>query len=208
MQSQRVPIVEQIVGRLGRVLGQTFCTVRTMEIPTDFEAVQYCHSRALLPGIAHASLNVEGGEYIDELTFRRRDDNRRNHAAILAMWDLCWGRDEQWLTDGTADERYYSHDHGLFLDPSAGVWGTAEFEALAVEPRPLPDDWKDIDNATAAAVSNDLRRLTMGTITEVLRCVPKSWPVSDEQLESIGYFLQVRAPAVAQRVLNSKGILV
>jgi hypothetical protein len=38
-------------------------------------------------------------------------------------------------------------------------------------------------------------------IIGILRDIPREWPVSDSELEAVGFFLERRAEQVAQRLL-------
>jgi hypothetical protein len=49
-------------------------------------------------------------------------------------------------------------------------------------------------------VANALEHVERESLVQVLRSIPASWPVSDEDLEALGWFLERRAPAVASRV--------
>jgi hypothetical protein len=49
-------------------------------------------------------------------------------------------------------------------------------------------------------VANALDTIKRESLVEALRSIPASWPVSDEDLEALGWFLEYRAPAVASWV--------
>ena len=133
LQGERVPITEQIVARAGQLIGAPVCTPRTIEIPEELATYPYCHSRVLVPSIAHGSGAVDEVTEIRTMNHRNEDENNVRHAYIFALYDWCWGGDEQWLVDLSDEFRYYSHDHGHYLPPVSPTGSSAFNRGLGSE---------------------------------------------------------------------------
>lgn len=198
-QSQRVPINEQIVGRAAALIGAPACGVALIEVTPDVAGWNYHDQLTLELGIAHGSAAVTDGLEQRTLTSGTEDDNRRRHAGIFALWDWCWGGDEQFLYATTDDNRIYSHDHGHFF-PGGPNW-TVDLLTQSVDvPMPLPRPATDLDVSTLHTLADRLDQIPRSGLQEVLGNIPRAWPISDEELETMGYFLEYRAAGVAVRL--------
>jgi len=67
-------------------------------------------------------------------------------------------------------------------------------------PHPLGYPTNDLDPHAMEEFAARLEDIDRQDLVEILNSVPSSWPVTDEELEALGYFLERRAPAVADRV--------
>lgn len=204
-QGERVPITEQIIGRVGAIIDVPTCRVRTVRIGSDLAGWRFRADREISPGIAHGSLHVEDCVETRALEFRAHDDNRHRHCAILALHDWCWGSDAQWLRVERDHERYYSHDHGWYLLPDGPHWTATELERVVDEPHDLADSGLDFGLVAPVDVATLLTRVTRAQLVEALITIPADWPVADEELESVGFFLERRAPQVAARLRTRLG---
>ena len=198
-QSAFVPIAEQIVGRVGALIAAPVCTVRTIEIPQSLAGTLFSRNGGRLePGLAHASVNIKGSEQTYDLDYRNDDDNRRRHCGVHALYDWCWGKDKQWLV--AEDRSYHSHDHGAYLEPA--ILNSSTIEALQElhQAHELSNYYQSIGASIADEVATRLEELSHEQIAKALAEVPTSWLISDNDLESIGFFLEYRAPQVATRL--------
>ena len=155
-------------------------------------------------GLAHASLALEHAEEArPALTARTKDDNSRRHVGVYALYDWCFGMDPQWLQDLDNDYMMFSHDHGLYFPPlTQGGWTREELLSRADDPHELSDPRDGLQSEEAKRVALALEQVSRDVLAEVLRSVPASWPVSDTELEDLGWFLEHRAAGVAERVRN------
>ncbi|MEV6983969.1 hypothetical protein AB0M95_22300 [Sphaerisporangium sp. NPDC051017] len=64
----------------------------------------------------------------------------------------------------------------------------------------LPDVPNGLAPEAVEAVAEALETIDRDALVKILRAVPASWPVSDEALATLGWFLEHRAPAVANRL--------
>ncbi|MCH8113676.1 MAG: hypothetical protein IH905_17260 [Proteobacteria bacterium] len=199
-QGERVPITEQIVGRVGSLLGVPTCEVRTISISEDFAGWEFRPGRALEPGIAHASLNVEDAIFTRALDRHMDDDNSRRYVFLFALYDWCWGGDVQGLLAAKDDNRFYSHDHGWYLPPEGPNWTINDLAAQADIPRELSTNLDGVGVSAAEEVASMLESMERDQLQSALSGIPSVWPASDDELEWVGFFLEKRAPLVAQRI--------
>ena len=68
------------------------------------------------------------------------------------------------------------------------------------EPHLLAGPYGDLDPTEIQHLAERLEAMTRSELADVLQCVPGDWPVSDEELEALGFFLERRAPGVASRM--------
>jgi hypothetical protein len=200
LQGERVIVTEYVVASAGRLIGAPVCEVAIVEIPVEIAGWEFRPGAHLQPGLAHASLAVEDAQEARALEYRDRDDNRRRHAGVFALYDWCWGGDDQWLYCETDDRKLYSHDHGWYLPENGPDWSEASLLARVDEPHPAAHPSTDLDPAELAALAARLRGPLRQPLVDLLVTVPASWPVSDADLEALGFFLERRAPAVAARL--------
>jgi hypothetical protein len=195
--------VEQIVAQVGRLIGAPVCKTSLIRIPSAFQGFEvYSQRRRLTPGLAHASLALEHAEDVrPALDARTKDDNSRRHVGLYALYDWCFGMDQQWLLDLDSDRATYSHDHGLYFPPlTQAGWSQEELISRADEPHELPDPRDGLLREEAKWVAMVIEQVSRDDLAGILRAVPASWPVSNTDLEVLGWFLEHRAAGVAERV--------
>ncbi|MCF6474554.1 hypothetical protein FAF44_40160 [Nonomuraea sp. MG754425] len=193
--------VEYVVAQAGRLIGAAVCRTSLIRVPEALDDWPLPTGGKLTAGLAHASAALERAiESRPALTSRARDDNRRRHVGLYALYDWCFGDDPQRLHDLDGDHAIYSHDHGLYLPPHDGRITRRYLMDCADEPNVLTDPPAGLDSQAIANVSQALERISRDALVKIVRGVPASWPVSDEDLEAVGWFLEHRAPAVAARI--------
>lgn len=204
-QGERVPITEQLVGRAGALIAAPTCEVRTLLIPGDLVGWQFRSAQSLVEGIAHGSLHVDDCVDTREFEYRALDDNRRRHCLFMALYDWCWGGDAQWLRVEGKDFRYYSHDHGWYLPPEGPGWDSANLEQAVDDTHEFPDPGTGFNLFNGQEAATNFANVSREGLIKVLASIPSSWPVTNEELESVGYFLERRAPQVAERIQRRLG---
>lgn len=199
-QTPRVPVTEQVISRVAALIDAPVCEVSLINISEDFDEEKLGNGTTLKSGIAHASKHIEHNIFDKtyEPQHRNKDDNRARHARYFAMFDWCWGEDKQWLYDTHNDMSMYSHDHGLFL-PGNSNWTSESLLAHVDEPHPLEASTNNL-SPELMDVADNLDEVHRQQLVDVLATVPKSWPVTDEELELLGWFLESRAKPVATRL--------
>jgi len=156
-------------------------------------------------GFASASTGVRNAIEDRQLAHRIRDDNRQRHAGIYALYDWCWGGDDQWLYGQDEDRRVYSHDHGHFFPRGPG-WTEQSLLAEVDRPHPRPDDVSGLDTVEVERLASALDSVSRASLIEILSAVPDSWPITNAELEALGYFLEYRCQPVAARLRRLVGV--
>lgn len=199
LQGGKVIVTEQVIGRLGLLIGAPVCPVRCVKITSDSVGWEFRPGRHLVEGVGHASAHVEGVTELRELTRRQEDDNRARHAGVFALWDWCWGTDDQWLYAAPKDEALHSHDHGHFL-PGGHNWTEEQLVLHVDSQNPRPWVTAGLDAAELRRIAATLDDIDRCAIVNVLRHVPLNWPATGKELEALGWFVERRAPAAAGRL--------
>jgi hypothetical protein len=200
-------LAEVIVAGIGALLHAPVCTTEPMWVGDEHAGFKYCKNRQTLEltvGYASASLEVPNTlEIKGDLQHQTEDDNPRRQVGVVALYDLCWGSDNQWLYQATADQTIYSHDHGLYL--WSGQWWNQDLEGLSDVAQTPPGDLASLNDEAIDQMAHRLRELTWEKLDAVLSKVPPSWPVTDGQLVQLGEWLIKRAPGSADRLEGLKG---
>ena len=110
------------------------------------------------------------------------------------------GGDVQGLLAAKDENRFYSHDHGWYLPPEGKTWTVADLDANADVPHELPTNPNGIGASVAEEVAASLEAAKRSALQKALAGIPSVWPVNDDELEGVGFFLEKRAPIVAQRI--------
>lgn len=200
-QGGRVIVSEQIVAGAGRLIGAPVCETTVVELTDDLAGFEFVSGLFVEPGLAHGSASVSSVvEASGAPDHRYRDDNRRRHAGLFALYDWCYGSDEQWLYRETADREIHSHDHGHYF-PGSTAWTTNELTNHVDDPH-MPTGWSSdgLDSAELLRIANHLDEIGPAELLPVLQAIPESWPASNDDLDAIGYFLELRARPVAERL--------
>jgi hypothetical protein len=193
-------VTEQIVGRAGKLIGAPTCEVQTIQIPSEFEGWEFKPGRALAPGIAHGSLHIGRAADTAWLAKPDEDDNARRHVYLLALYDWCWGGDEQGLIALDDESRFYSHDHGWYLPPVGPTWTESALEHEVDTPHECASRTSGVTATMVADVVEELKMVAREALVGILHAIPALWPIESSVLECVGYFLERRAPAVAARL--------
>jgi hypothetical protein len=128
----RVPTNEQLVARLGVLIGAPVCQPELVYIPEALVGweIRPGSGRLLEEGWAHGSRAVDLAVETRDISMNRAaDDNARRQAGIFALHDWCGGSDSQWLMAGPESE-FHSHDHGHYF-PGGPAWTTATLQSAA-----------------------------------------------------------------------------
>lgn len=197
--SQRVCVNEYVVSAIGRLLGAPVCEVDIIRVPDDLAGYEFTPGKALAAGYASASRAVGQVREDRSLTFRHRDDNRRRHVGVFALYDWCAGNDAQWLYNAADDERTFSHDHGHYF-PGGPDWSIGSLESSVDVAYQAPGDTTDLDRDEIERMADALEAIDAESVLRVMRRIPSAWPVSSEELGALAWFLYRRRAPVAARL--------
>ena len=199
-QGERVTVTEAIVAAVGSLIGAPICDSSVVFLPAEIEGWEFRPGSRIQEGYAHASRNVPDAVEYQVMQDRERDDNARRHVGVFALYDWCWGGDDQWLYAETEDSKLYSHDHGWYLPETGATWDVDALIARVGEAHMAAWPTAGLDTGEIGVFSQRLRGLTHAGLVAALRGVPMSWPVSNAELARVGWFLEHRAADVAARL--------
>lgn len=198
-QSTRVPITEQVVGRLASLVGAPACEVALVRVDAiagwEFRPGS---GRLVEAGWAHGSVAVDPAMETRMLEHRSDDDNRRRHCGIYALCDWLAGADIQWLYGVAEDNAYYSHDHGFYL--TGPDWTETSLGVSREAPLPLSVPSAQLDHDEIIRLADVLEELERTAIDAELSRLPPGWPVTDHELDVLGEFVDHRRGSVAARL--------
>ena len=200
LQGERVTVTEAIVGAVGQLIGAPVCETAVVALSEGLRGWEFRPGSPLEPGFAHACKAVDNAVEDRKLLYRDRDDNRARHAGVFAFYDWCWGGDDQWLYSETDDKKLFSHDHGWYLPEVGNTWTQESLAAKVDEPHPPSWPTDGMETAELARLSERMRGLRADELAGALRGIPTTWPVTDTELEAVGWFLHRRAEQVAARL--------
>jgi hypothetical protein len=205
-QGPRVAVTDQIVGRIDTLIGAPTCEVAVIRIDDVVEGYEFRSGVKAEKGFAHGSRAADDVDDARALMYRDRDDNARRHVGVLALYDLCWGSDEQWLNAVNDEWRVYSHDHGWYFPPGRPpYWTESDLLNAIDDDHTFEPQAKDLAVDEIGRICERLRSISRDEIKDALMLIPKSWPVTDEELAVVGYFVERRMPDVADRLEKLKG---
>ena len=204
-QGERVTVTEAIVAAVGELMGAPVCESVVAFLPAEIEGWEFRPGSMIESGYAHASRAVANAVEHRSLQYRERDENARRHVGVFACYDWCWGGDDQWLYAEPEDRKLYSHDHGWYLPETGATWDVDALVARVGEPHVAKWSPNGLDSDEIAACAQRLRTLEHEELVAALSGIPESWPVSDVELERVGWFLESRAPGVAARLESMGG---
>jgi hypothetical protein len=197
-QGDRLGTTEQVVGRLGRLIGARVCEPTLVDVPQELEG-EVEPGRTLPAGWSHGSKHVDDVRETRVLENRKDDDNRVHHAGFFALHDWLGGSDAQWLICGSENNAYWSHDHGLYL-AGGPQWTAEQLEAQKDAPFVMPGDASDLDADELERVAVAIEDATQQQLEAELAKLPPDWPVTDDELSGVVNFAIHRRTAVAERV--------
>ena len=202
-QGPRVLANEQIVGRLGTLIGAPVCEVDLVYIPAALAGWEFRPGLQLAEGWAHGSLAVEPVTETRTFEDRAQDDNARRHAGICALHDWMGGSDCQWLIRG-ANREYHSHDHGHYF-PSGPDWTTAALQAHRDVPIQIATSNTGLDPLELRRLANAVEAVSVEDIELCIAKVPAAWPPTDAELDELVAYLTHRRHPVAERLRATAG---
>lgn len=194
-------VTEYVVGRVGALIGAPTCENSIIKIDPAFEGWEFAQGRHLRSGLGHGTLEVEAAiEERPNLKYRSEDDNKARQAGIYALHDWCWGSDQQWLHSTAHENTIFSHDHGFYFPPSSWRWEVDALRQRVDEAHVLGQATDGLTQRDLWMAADQLDKVDKSALVAILRQVPTTWPATDAELETLGWFLERRAGAVASRL--------
>lgn len=194
-------MAERVVEAVARKLDAPMRRSVLVEVPEHLTHDPRLVGSGNEPGLAHGSLLLESCEVKNVLDCVGRDGNSDRQPRFIALWELCFGEDEQWLYDRDSDEQVWSFDHGYWITGGEPEPLTVrDLEVTLRGWKPWGGSVKGMDPAAFLDVASRLEALTVSDFIDVVASVPVAWGVSDDLLESLAWWLHHRRMHVAGRM--------
>ncbi len=203
-QGSRVLATEQIVTAVGGLIDAPVRETALIEISSDWDGWPITDGFSLRKCVAHASLELSGSEESRDQAYIRNDDNARRWARWIALWDWCFGSDEQWLYEHEADKSMWSFDHNMwFLD--SGNWGAEQCNGGTTGEWLWRGEWKGIDSDEILRVADLISKIARSQIQAACYSIPAEWGVPLNDLDALTEMLLQRRVGVADRLRVNVG---
>lgn len=181
---------EQVVARLGRMIGAPVPEVVYVDVPQEMidNQPEMAH---MAPGLAHGLKmipNCSEREGIDAVTSER---NKKAYGRLAVLYGWCHAGDHQLVKTLDADADVYSVDHGHFF-PGGPAWNAA---SLAGAPGPAVPDPQFAAHADADAQAEALTHAGNAdddTLAKVVGSSRPEWGVPIEDLVALAKFVSAR----------------
>jgi len=182
-------INEQIVARLGLLLGAPVVEPQIVEISAEFIEIE--KNLAHIPaGTAHGSLYLEDCFHTRDLIATDEPKNRSRLSLMALLYGWVYAGDQQFLFKNDPPRLIYSVDHGHFF-PNGADWmvkDLVEIEDAQIDPYLLSNC-----NFTSLEVRQALDALAKIHEEEIIRVVaypPEEWDITiNERTMMIEYLI-------------------
>lgn len=185
-QAGRQIVNDQIVARLGMILGAPVGKPQLIDIPRELIEIEPKLSH-IPSGISHGSLFIPGCSDQFELIATSEQGNRGRLALLAVLFSWIVPNDWQFLFSNNPPRLIHSVDHGHFF-PNGPNW---DIDSLSNEQPPyLPSCFKNC-RLTAEEIAEALDALKAITFEQLVKAVampPKEWGLTmDERIQLIHY---------------------
>lgn len=191
---------EWIVSQLAVELRAPFPTAVLLNVNGALVSDMHHDGVQMPAGTWFGSSRVVGIES-DQLLYADRAANIERVPYYLALWHLCFGRDQQFVYDYGAGHMLYSIDHGLWFDCCEGDWDpNLDVRVAETWLEPDPGGKLRTDGALMHAAADTLEALDCDAIGRCVGSVPLEWQVPDQELARLARFVHARRQPAADHL--------
>ena len=193
-------IAERVVEALARKLAAPMRPSILVNVPEALTHDPRLAASGIQAGVAHGSLFLNSCLEKNVLDSVTRDGNKIRHPRFIALWELCYGEDEQWLYDRDNEEQVWSYDHGYWITGGEPEPLTVkDLELTLTSWKPWDGPLKGMDPQAFVEMRERIEGLTVTDLIDVVASVPLAWGVPDDLLESLAWwFYRRRTHATAR----------
>lgn len=190
-QAGRQIINEQIVARLGKIMGAPVAEARIVEISSDLIEIEPQFDY-LTPGTAHGTLFIKDCfDDRDVMKYREQIKNRSRFALLSVLYGWISAQDHQFIYHKTQPNLVYSVDHGAFF-PNGLQWTEDD---LRTAPKAKIDSLLSSRcRLTEDELQEALEKLEMVTEDDIIRVVavpPQEWRFTmEERVTMVEYLIR------------------
>lgn len=188
----RIPVNDQVIGRLGRAMGAPVARVTLVDVPAELIEMQP-EMRHMQPGLAHGSeiIGSVSESYVIEHVAARV--NRGRFARLAVLWGLVDVFDRQYLYTEADPPVLYSADHGHAF-PRGPDWTR---RSLLDHRAPADLDHEieaacDFTSAEIRAAAAALRGIDDARIADIVAAPPDGWGFDMPDRLALAQFLSRR----------------
>lgn len=188
----RALVTEQVVARLGAIIGAPVVPVSIVDLPPDLvkDDSELSHMPA---GLCH------GCRYVPKCTDKAwvRPNDLAPYRASFALLAMLYGwvipDDHQVIYSTVPPPALYSVDHGHFLPGGPGTWnaGTLAAAPIAAPDARIVNDCQLTQTELEAAVT-PLRGVTNESLAEIVAVSPRDWLPSIDDRVALAEYLAAR----------------
>ncbi|NQD89424.1 hypothetical protein HP499_16690 [Paenarthrobacter sp. CM16] len=194
-------IAERVVEALARKLDAPMRPSILVNVPEALTHDPRLVGSGIQAGVAHGSLILDNCLEKNVLDSVTRDGNRTRQPRFIALWELCYGEDEQWLYDRQNEEQVWSYDHGHWITGGEPEPLTAkDLELTVTSWKPWKGPLKGMDPGAFVEMFERIEALSVTDLIDVVASVPLAWGVPDELLESLAWWFYMRRTHAAARM--------
>lgn len=194
-------MAERVVEALARKLDSPMRRSVLVEVPDHLTHDSRLSGSGIQAGVAHGSLFLGSCQEKNVLDSVGHDGNSVRQPRFIALWELCFGEDEQWLYDRDNEDQVWSFDHGYWITGGEPEPLTArDLEITLRAWKPWEGSVRGMDPSAFLEVADRIESLAVTDFIDAIASVPVAWGVSDELLESLAWWLHHRRIHAAERM--------
>lgn len=194
-------VAERVVEALARKLSAPMRPSMLVDVPPSLLHHPGLSTSGIQAGVAHGSLLLDTCQEKTVLDSAGRDGNAARQPRFIALWELCYGEDGQWLYDRSGEEQVWSFDHGYWITGGEPAPLTpADLLVTVNQKRPWYGPVRGMDPGAFLGVADDLESLSVADFIDVVASVPVAWGVPDSLLEALAWWLHFRRAHVVTRM--------
>ena len=188
-QAGRQIVNDQIVARLGTMLGAPVGKPQLVEVPVELIEIEQ-RLVHISPGAAHGTLWIPQCDDHFVLIATGEDANRTRLAHLAVLYGWVVPNDWQFLFSLSPPRLIHSVDHGHFF-PNGPNWKIEDL--LEADPPHIPECFSDCYFATAE-LSEALESLAAITVEQIIQAVaspPDEWGLTiEERVQLVQYLIR------------------
>lgn len=194
-------VAERVVEALAQKLNSPMRPSVLVDVPEPLTQDPRLTGSGIQAGVAHGSLFLDGCQEKIVLDSVNRDGNSVRQPRFIALWELCYGEDGQWLYDRTNEDQVWSYDHGYWITGGEPESLTIrDLEVTVRTWRPWEGSVRGMDPKAFLEVADLLEGLLETDFIDAVASVPLAWGVRDDLLEALAWWLYFRRTHAASRM--------
>jgi hypothetical protein len=195
----RMPVNDQVVGRLGRAMNAPIPRVVLVDVPEELIQMQP-EMAHMTPGLAHGSevLPAVVDSYLIE-HMRKGDGNRGRFARLAVLWGVVGVFDKQYLYSDDDPPRVYSADHGHAF-PGGPEWTRRSLTRPRAPALPDPEivDKCHLTDMEIDEAARKLSGIDDARIARIVAAPPDGWGFDMPDRVALAQFISRRRREMLQ----------